>query len=198
MSKKESNKIRFITETVIKVMTSKGYFICDYEDWVKYNCDKIYWGVQKFGSRTYIRGTIVDSEGKRRCITFHRYIMEAKESEQVSHQDKCTLNNTRNNLVKFAIRPKELKAKKEKHTTSCKGVNWNAKTGKWTAKININKKPKYLGSFATKEQAIAVRKDAELWYEDEITWSKMEQERKKANKPRKVSDVVKDIIKGVE
>ena len=45
------------------------------------------------------------------------------------------------------------------------GVCWRKRTHKWEVNITINGKFKYLGSFIDKEDAIKVRKEAEIKYD---------------------------------
>jgi hypothetical protein len=50
------------------------------------------------------------------------------------------------------------------NTSGVKGVYWDEKSNKWIARISINRKRKNLGSFLTKEDAIAARLKAEEEY----------------------------------
>jgi hypothetical protein len=60
------------------------------------------------------------------------------------------------------------KAKKRKlssrNVSGQTGVGWQEKSGKWIATIQVDKKPKYLGSFENLEDAIAARRQAEVEY----------------------------------
>lgn len=47
------------------------------------------------------------------------------------------------------------------NTSGCHGVRYNHSTSKWEARITCNYRQMHLGSFATKEEAIAVRREAE-------------------------------------
>jgi hypothetical protein len=48
------------------------------------------------------------------------------------------------------------------------GVHWAKHCKRWCAQIKINNKTKHLGTFLTKEEAIAVRKEAEKLYRGEF------------------------------
>ena len=50
------------------------------------------------------------------------------------------------------------------NTSGYTGVSWNKKLKKWTAMIQVNKVYKYLGLFTNKEDAIKVRREAEIKY----------------------------------
>ena len=71
---------------------------------------------------------------------------------EVDHKNGDPLDNRRNNL---RICNRSLnnanKGKQINNTSGYKGVTWHA--GKWKAQIKINRKNKYLGRFANKEDA---------------------------------------------
>lgn len=50
------------------------------------------------------------------------------------------------------------------NTSGQRGVYWNGRLKKWEARIDVNKKTKYLGYFRNKEDAIYTRKVAEEVY----------------------------------
>lgn len=50
------------------------------------------------------------------------------------------------------------------NTSGVLGVSWHKGDSKWMARIWVDKQSKYLGSFTDKQDAIAVRKAAELEY----------------------------------
>ncbi|WP_314479420.1 hypothetical protein [Streptococcus cristatus] len=51
-----------------------------------------------------------------------------------------------------------------KSTTGVRGVYFNKRKGSYQAFINVDKKPKYLGSSKSFEKAVALRKEAEEEY----------------------------------
>lgn len=57
--------------------------------------------------------------------------------------------------------PKNGRAMQYNNTSGCSGVHWDKVHEKWVARIYINGKRKCLGSFKSKEDAIAARKQAE-------------------------------------
>ncbi|MGD7020636.1 hypothetical protein [Levilactobacillus sp. LN180102] len=59
--------------------------------------------------------------------------------------------------------PKSI-ATRESHRHEGVGTLFNKSNNKWVARININGKRKFLGSFLTQEEAIAARKTAEQKY----------------------------------
>ena len=50
------------------------------------------------------------------------------------------------------------------NTSGFNGVFWDKVLGKWRARISVNKKPKYLGCFEEKSDAIQARKEANKKY----------------------------------
>ena len=62
------------------------------------------------------------------------------------------------------LRSKRHKAIQSNNTSGAKGVTRSKKTGRWQAKIGVGGLVKHLGYFATVEEAIAVRADAEREY----------------------------------
>ncbi len=50
------------------------------------------------------------------------------------------------------------------NTSGFTGVWWVARINKWRARIGVNKKMLYLGSFTKKSEAITARKDANIKY----------------------------------
>lgn len=50
------------------------------------------------------------------------------------------------------------------NTSGVTGISWSERYGQWEAYIMLNYKRKYLGRFDNKEDAIKVRKEAEIKY----------------------------------
>lgn len=69
------------------------------------------------------------------------------------------------NLRVVTTQENQKNTKMHKHNTSgCMGVHFHTRDKKWTVRIKINRKYIHLGSYKTKEEAIKVRKDAEIKY----------------------------------
>lgn len=98
----------------------------------------------------------------------HRLILGRKlgrpltDTEFVDHVDGDGLNNTRDNL-RLASRTENAanRGKSKTNTSGFKGVKFHKKTGKWTASIG-GKDRRYIGLFATKEEAAAAYDGAAL------------------------------------
>lgn len=74
---------------------------------------------------------------------------------------ECLESNLR--IAKAEFNPINCKIYKN-NTSGHKGVSWNKDRKKWQVTINYNKKQIYLGIYENKEEAIKIRKDAELKY----------------------------------
>ena len=89
-----------------------------------------------------------------KSISFHRFIMNAKEGEIIDHIDGNTHNNRKSNLRK-ASQSQNLQNTKTRidNSTGYKGVSFNKRTRRYEAYININGKKKGLGLFDTANTA---------------------------------------------
>lgn len=64
--------------------------------------------------------------------------------------------------VASKLNPKRYKARQHNNTSGHRGVTFNKSAGKWQAKISTGDGVKHLGYYATIEDAIEVRKAAEV------------------------------------
>jgi hypothetical protein len=98
----------------------------------------------------------VYSVGKRHTQQLHRFILGVTDSEiQVDHSpDHSGLNCTRENL-RLATNAENSRNQRLRidNTSGIKGVTWHKARKKWQAQINVNGKKKYLGLFASKNDA---------------------------------------------
>jgi hypothetical protein len=85
----------------------------------------------------YAATTITLESGKRQCVKMHRLIMGAQPRQQVDHRNGNGLDNRRANL-RFSDASKNMHNRWVRDTTSqYKGVNWDAETGKWQARLRV-------------------------------------------------------------
>lgn len=102
-----------------------------------------------------------------RMKLLHRFLLNASRDEIVTFIDddgtNCTMDNMELIPRKECIRRSIVRstAKNSKYYT---GVQHNAKTGKFTARIKVNGKAIHLGTFEGVESAIEARKRAEKEY----------------------------------
>ncbi len=99
-----------------------------------------------------------NAEGKRVCISMHREVMGVSDRHTlVDHRERSkTLDNREENL-RIATRTENgwnSKIRKS-NRSGVKGIYLHKANKTWCAKISLNGKGKYLGSFATKELASA-------------------------------------------
>ena len=90
------------------------------------------------------------------------------QSNQIERYSGCGCKQNRSTKERMAeIRdPESLRTNKPtaKSTTGVRGVYFNKRKGSYQAFINVDKKPKYLGSSKDFKKAVALRKEAEAEY----------------------------------
>ena len=86
------------------------------------------------------------------------FLLNPENKKCVDHIDNNRLNNKLINL-RFATHSQNSQNTKlsSKNKSGTKGVNWNKKSMKWTAKIMIKGKSIHLGSFINKDDAVNIR-----------------------------------------
>jgi len=93
------------------------------------------------------------------------YMLGTFPADQVDHIDGNGTNNAWDNLRVVTNRENSMNKRMPKNNTSgVVGVNWFKPKRRWRATISIGSHRKFLGSFRSKEEAIAVRKAAEVFY----------------------------------
>lgn len=117
------------------------------------------WQFNVDDTRIYVmRHAIID--GNRTHQSLHRIVLERKidrklkENEIIAHMNNNGLDNRRSNL-RLATQVKNMQNRKlnQNSTSGYKGVSWYKNISKWGARITINKKTKFLGTFDTPEEA---------------------------------------------
>lgn len=110
------------------------------------------WHVHVSGHTQYA-GTMV-AGAKRSRAFLHRLLICADNGQVVDHIDGDGLNNRRSNL-RIATQAENLRncRKPSTNTSGVKGVHWCKRNKKWQAQIKDNGKSKYLGLFASLEDA---------------------------------------------
>lgn len=136
----------------------------DMED--KERVQKYHWNVNKRTRPENTFNVVTSNKNKELESTLlYRYIMNAPKEMQVDHRDGNELNNRKSNLriCTQADNNKNLKIRKN-NTSGHKGVCWDKKNSKWMAYIKINTKFKNLGYYTDINEAIKIRKKAEITY----------------------------------
>lgn len=135
-------------------LNDNDYMLCDIEDWEKLKCHS--WFVNPNGYAT--SGT---SKG---AFMFHKKVTNTT-SEIVDHINRNKLDNRKCNLrvcdMKINSINRDLQSN---NTTGYKGVYYNKRDKTWNARVTVDGKTIHLGTFLTKEEAIAARQAGEEKY----------------------------------
>lgn len=103
-------------------------------------------------------------------LYLHRVIMDLKESRYtnnliVDHINHDKSDNRKQNLrIVTSCQNNTNRKRLSSNTSGCPGVCKRNDSGKWRASINVNKKKINLGTFSDFDEAVKVRKEAELKY----------------------------------
>ena len=102
------------------------------------------------------------------CICKHCGNHVELQSNQIERYSSCGCKRNRSSKERMAeiSDPDSLRTNKPtaKSTTGVRGVYFNKRKGSYQAFINVDKKPKYLGSSKSFEKAVALRRAAEEEY----------------------------------
>ena len=99
-------------------------------------------------------------------LYLHRFIMNCNDKNMtVDHIDGNPLNCLKSNLRICTEKENSMNHKIQSNNTSgCSGVTFRKDTNKWTVSIQVGYKVYRLGCYNSKEEAIRVRKEAEIKY----------------------------------
>jgi len=88
-------------------------------------------------------------------ILMHRQVLNYKGKLLIDHKDHDGLNNQKYNLEIGTSSQNAFNRKglQETNTSGVAGVYWHKRNKKWIARIQINKKQNFIGSFNTIEDA---------------------------------------------
>lgn len=141
-----SGEIAFVTLT-------KGFTaIIDVED-VKY-VDGFNWFSVNYSKTVYAARKTKLTGCSRTTVYMHREIMRPGKGMEVDHSDHDGLNNQKSNLRICTRSQNQMNTRIMSNSKSgLKGAVWCKKKRKWLSTITINGRLKFLGYYATKEQA---------------------------------------------
>lgn len=126
----------------------------DLEDVKK--CEKYKWTIKKDDG--YVRNL-------RNVGYLHRFIMDCPKDMVVDHINHNKLDNRKENLRVCSESENKFNHKIYKSNTSgYPGVNWHKKANKWRVRIQVEGKEISLGLYENFEEAVRVRKEAEIKY----------------------------------
>lgn len=138
----------------VRLELSKGYYCLidegDLERVSAYN-----WFVIVSRNHVYA-STNMWANGKRRTVKLHRWLMGCtwEDTKLVDHIDGDTLNNTKSNLRIVSKQQNNTNSKVRKDSRSgFKGVFVTRREDRWEARIRINGRQVYLGTFDSPQLA---------------------------------------------
>jgi hypothetical protein len=104
----------------------------------------------------------------RKIFKLHRVLMGIADPEiQIDHANRCTLDCRRSANLRIATHAQNQfnRIKHRDNTSGYKGVNWNCRSKKWTARISANRHRVFLGAFDSPEDGfVAYCKAAEEFH----------------------------------
>lgn len=116
-------------------------------------------------TRSFYARTTVKVGASRIFIYMHRAVLRAGTYVQVDHANHDTLMNTRWNLKATTSTGNNRNRRLlDSNTSGFCGLERRKGTNKWVAKIKVHGKRKHLGTFDSKDDAIAARVAANILY----------------------------------
>lgn len=164
--RKSTNKFEIVGD-ILKITTASGTLILadanEYDLLRKYS-----WCISKTG---YAVANI-----NCKVVKMHRYILGLSEpTEIIDHINGNTLDNRKANLRRCTNTENSRNCKLSKNNTSgASGVNLIKSSGKYRARIMVNRKEIRLGHFKTFEEAKKARREAEKKYFGEFAPSEVD------------------------
>lgn len=103
------------------------------------------------------------ADGKSTPRTLHGFLMQPPKGMHTDHRNGDPLDNRRSNLriATPSQNGANRRALNRNNRSGVRGVHQN-KHGSWVAQIMVDRKARYLGSFAAREDAVERRRAAEL------------------------------------
>ena len=168
----------FPPDTIDFIITQDGKFAGTYTvkiDWIDRDLLQYNWRINMSNNRYGAGKPYAYGRIGRKSQSLHRFILERKleiefESGMLlwsDHADMDTLNNTRDNLRAATPSQNIFNQGLRSHNTS--GYTGVRKEGsRWLAYIGTGGKTIRLGTYETKDEAVTVRREAEIKYYGEF------------------------------
>jgi hypothetical protein len=100
---------------------------------------------------------------KQEQVMLHRWLVGAQDGEEVDHKNHNTFDCRRDNLRRCTKSQNMANMKTPKNnTTGFKGVTFDKRVNRYTARIKVNRHHRHLGSFITAEDAAIAYNHAAL------------------------------------
>lgn len=154
--KRIRNEYTVDENNVVHVVLRTGdEMLCDLDDWEELK--RLTWTKDAHGYATTC------DRGKRK--KFHIEVKGKKEGYVIDHADRNKLNNQKCNLRFLTSKGNAMNMSLSKNNTSgITGVCKNRSGKRWVARLYIDGKNLYFGTYDTKEEAGIARKNAEEKY----------------------------------
>jgi hypothetical protein len=138
-----------LTEIKIKCDSEEFVALIDTDDLPKAKAFKGTWYGFKSGNTTYV--LIVN---RKESLRLHRVIMGPQANQLVDHKNRDGLDNRKLNL-RLCSRGENNQNKNlaKNNKSGYRGVSLHKPTGKWIARLSVDRKSKHLGYFNTPEEA---------------------------------------------
>lgn len=127
--------------------------------------------IKDYSWHYYNSYVVAREKGTGKTIKLHRLVMGITDPNiKVDHKKhpprrELKKDNRKSNLRIVTQTENQMnRAPQLNNISGVPGVSWDSSRNKWQVHITVNKKPKFLGRFKDKEDAIKARKDAELKY----------------------------------
>lgn len=154
---RKTNIYRFEEDYVVGTDVNGVEFKIDYDDYEKVS-EKV-WRIDK-------NGYVISSRGNNgKAMKLHRFVMGVVDNPdvEIDHVSWDLTDNRKANL-RLATRSQNCTHRRigRLNTSGCVGVYKMHGYDKWCVQINVDGKRFYLGSYDSKEEAVRVRKEAEV------------------------------------
>lgn len=105
------------------------------------------------------------TKSNKKEILMHRLILNTSDEECVDHIEHNEYDNRKSKL-RATTHDKNMLNKNiyKNNTSGYPGVTWHKRDEKWVVRIQLNKKEKELGRYENLNDAVKVRRDAEIKY----------------------------------
>ena len=98
-------------------------------------------------------------------VFLHRLLTNCPDDMMVDHINRDPLDNRKSNLRIVSNQQNSMnKGLQKRNTSGHKGVSWDKSKNKWYTYITVNYKLINLGRFSILEDAVEVRRQAEIKY----------------------------------
>lgn len=119
---------------------------------------KFKWFANKSRNVYYAKRTSY-SNNKKTTVNMHNEILKPEKGLECDHIDGNGLNNQKSNLRAVTIRQNQ-QNRHVKKSSGFPGVSFHKRYKIWGSQLRIGGKTKYLGSFATEEEAATAYQEA--------------------------------------